>query len=312
MDGGRSTDTGAPAEQAAGHRRPSRRFLLAAIGAGVLFWATYGFFVLTEVGQRIENLGLAGATLRADSERDGSLANLSQISIASFGIAALVILGAAAATRRPRLGAVVVAVMVGSIVIAELLKAILPRPELFAAPPWLLRNTFPSGHATVAAAMGGAALLVVPARVRWLALPAAAIYVSIIAQATQVVGWHRLSGAIGGILLVRAIAALALAVQSVRGLVIEAPHGRIGRRVEIGMIALAVMTLIVGALVAILPFVFPLLQAPVGASGAFAHTALDLFGVGATVLAFVAFGALIEPYEFIEAPMDHAREAPSG
>jgi membrane-associated phospholipid phosphatase len=277
-----------------------------------LFCATYAFLVLTELGQRIENLGLAGATLRADSERDGSLANLSQISIVSFGAAALIVLGAAVLTRRPRLGAVVVTVMVGSTAIAELLKAMLPRPELFAAPAWLLRNTFPSGHATVAAAMGAAALLVVPGRVRWLALPLAAAYVAIIGQATQVVGWHRLSGAIGGVLLVLAIAALALAVQAMRGLVVESAHGRIGRRVEAVMIGLAVLTLLVGALVATLPIVFPLLQAPVGASGAFAHTALDLFGIGTTMVAFVAFGALIEPYEFIDARPVKPVEAPPG
>lgn len=293
-------------------RHPTLRFLLAAAGAGVLLCATYACLVLTELGQRIENLGLAGATLRADSERDGSLTNLSQISIVSFGAAALIVLGAAVLTRRPRLGAVIVTVMVGSTAIAELLKVLLPRPELFAAPAWLLRNTFPSGHATVAAAMGAAALLVVPGRVRWLALPLAAAYVAIIGQATQVVGWHRLSGAIGGVLLVLAISALALAVQAGRGLVVASPHGRIGRRVKVVMIALAVLTLLVGALVATLPIVFPLLQAPVGASGAFAHTALDLFGVGATVVAFVAFGALIEPYEFVEVRPVEPVEAPLG
>ena len=272
------------------------RFGVAAIAAIVVFWAIYAVFVLTEAGQRLENLGLEGAALRADAERADSLASLSQISVFSYGVAIAIVLAAAILQRRPWLGALVLVVMVGSTGLAEILKAVLPRPELISGPSWLLRNTFPSGHATVAASIGVGAILVTPSHLRWLVVPAAAIYASLIGQATQVAGWHRMSGAIGGVVLVLAVAASALGVLANSRLVRPSGTARPHPRVRMAMALAAAGVLLVGGLVVVLPIAFPLLQAPRGASGAFVHTALDLFGVGTSLLAMLAFGALVEAF----------------
>jgi hypothetical protein len=287
------------------------RFALSGAVAIVLVAAVYGGLVLTEPGQRLENLGLAGAELRGASDRAESLDNLSHISVLAFGGAILFVFGVALARRRANLGLLAGAVMALSVVIAEVLKDVLPRPELFPAAAWLMRNTFPSGHATVAAAIGVGAILVSPDRVRWLVVPAAAIYASAIGQATQVAGWHRLSGAVAGVLLVTAVASLALVVAADRGhlhrLTSPVSHPRATRI----LLGLAGGIVAIGAVIALLPLAFPLLTAPRDAASAFAHTSLEVLGFGVSMAAIVAFGALLEPFSVGE-PDDVAarREAP--
>ncbi|MEO5705163.1 MAG: phosphatase PAP2 family protein [Candidatus Limnocylindrales bacterium] len=298
---------GQPVSTGASHQRVTRpigrravppgiRFGGAAVGAGVLFWVVYAGFVLTEFGQRVENLGLAGAALRDDLERAETLARLSQISVLSFGAAILVVLLIAALRRRLGLGAVAIATMVGATVIAEVLKDVLPRPPLVTGPTWLLRNTFPSGTAAVAASIAIGAILVAPDRLRAWVVPLAAAFVAIIGQSTQVAGWHRLSGAIGGVLLVETVASVALVVMVARGMVRSSDVAPLHPRIRTGLVLLAGTVLIIGLVVITLPVLFPLLQAPTGSSSVFVHTAFDLFGVGVSFLAVLAFGALVEPF----------------
>ena len=278
------------------------RFAAASAVAAVAFAATYGVFVLTESGQRLENMGLAGSELRDSADRLDSLGSLSHISVLSFGGAILFILGVALARRRLRLGILIAAVMGGSVVVAELLKEVLPRPELFQAQAWLLRNTFPSGHATVAAALAVGGVLVAPDRFRWVAIPVAAGYASAVGQATQIVGWHRLSGTIGGVLLVLAIAWLALAVLADRSRLDRTTVGRAPPRLVRGLFGVAGAVVFLAVVIAILPVLFPVLLVPDGAGSAFVHTTLYLIGVGATFAAFIAFGVLLEPFSL--APID--------
>lgn len=287
------------------------RFAGAAVGAGVLFWLVYTAFVLTEFGQRVENLGLAGAALRDDAERADTLARLSQISVLTFGAAILVVLVTAALRRRLGLGAVAIAVMVGATVIAEVLKDVLPRPPLVTGPTWLLRNTFPSGTATVAASIGIGAILVAPDRLRAWVVPLAAVFVAIIGQSTQVAGWHRLSGAIGGVLLVETVASVALVVMAARGMVRRSDVARLHPRIGTGLVLVAGAALIIGLVVIMLPVLFPLLRAPTGSSSVFVHTAFDLFGVGVSFLAVLAFGALIEPFGLGQPRAASRQRAPS-
>jgi hypothetical protein len=309
---GRSTSTGervaAPRERPAGptaatptDRRPaasSLRFVGVAIGSGIAFWAIYGAFVLTEFGQRSENLALLGAVLRSESDREASLGRLSLVGIVSFGIAILLVFLVATMRGRSRLGVFAVVIMAGSIVAAELLKELLPRPALVEGPAWILRNDFPSGTSTIAAGIGVAMLLVSPDRLRWLALPAAALTAAFIGQATQVAGWHRLSGALGGVFLVVAIAASALVILARAGLVGSSTHGRVSSRVRGLLVGLGSIFILVGAVVLGIFVAFPLLRAPEGAYGAFLHTVFDAVGAGTTVLVVVAFGATIEPFAF--------------
>ncbi len=283
--------------------RPGPRFALASIAAAFLLLATYWAFVLTESGQRLENLALAGAVFRDPLEVEGSLAGLSGISVASFGIAIVVVFLAGLARRRPGLAALAAAVMGVSALVAEALKDVLVRPQFFDAASWLLVNTFPSGHATIAAAVGIGALLVAPDRARWIVLPIAAIYAAVIAQAVQVAGWHRLSGTIGGMLVALTIGFASLAVLSARGYVRPSDVGRIHPMVRRTLLGAGGLGLIAAGLMIGLALIFPVLLTPRGSASVFAHTALDLVGWGLTVLFMVAFAGVIEPFTLGARPM---------
>ena len=164
----------------------ARRFAVTAVVSAVLCWATYATFVLTETGQWVENLALHGAELRGATGRIESLGQLSTISLVSFGVAIVAVFGVAFLRRRVALGVLAAGIMVVSTLLAELLQVILPRPELVSGPAWILRNSFPGGHAAIAAAIGVGALLVVPDRLRSLALLIGAAFAAVIGQATQI------------------------------------------------------------------------------------------------------------------------------
>jgi hypothetical protein len=274
----------------------SWRFGIAAIGSAALLTMTYAVFVLTEPGQRLENIGLLGAQLRGSSVREGSLGYLSQVSVFSFALAILAIVGIAFIRRRPGLGIVVAAVMGGATLLAEVLKEVLPRPELVAGPAWILRNDFPSGHATIAASLGIGAFLVAPDRLRWFVIPAGAAVAAVIGQSAQISGWHRMSSAVGGVLLVIVVASTALFVLSRAGLVQPTSRGRIHPKMRAALLVVpAVAFLIAGAVLALL-VAFPLLQTPKNSDSAFLHTVFELLGFGFTILAFVFFARVAEPF----------------
>jgi membrane-associated phospholipid phosphatase len=286
------TDVPAP-EAPAVH--PTARLALASLAFVALFVATYLLFVLTVAGQQFENLGLEGSALRGQPAVSDSLLGLSSISALSFGIAIATLAAVALLRGRPGLSIAVVAAMGGSAVLAEVLKDVLPRPEHIDGPAWLLRNSFPSGHATVAAAIGAGLLMVAPARLRWLALPVAAVGTAVIGQATQIAGWHRASDAIGGVFLALAVSAGTLAVLAWRGMVAAEERGRVHRRIHLALLTLGLLVLVLAALLLVLPLVFPLLRAPNGAEGVFVHLGSGLAGIGMTLLAMDAFGRLLEP-----------------
>ncbi len=287
---------GVPAPRPGATRSPAWRFAGVALLVVALFCLDYWALVLTETGQRIENQGLLGAALHDPGVRADSVASLTQIGLASFAVALLVVFGAAFLQRRPGLGLLAATVMVASVGLAEVLKDVLPRPELVAVPAWLLRNSFPSGSATVAAAIGIGALLVTPGRLRWLVMPAGAVYAAVIGQATLVAGWHRMSGAIAGALLVIAVAAVAIVVLAARGMVQESAIGRVNPVVRSTLVLAGAASILAGAGLLVLPVVFPLLGSPEGALNAFTQTSSELVAMGVTLLVFVLFAVALEPY----------------
>lgn len=275
---------------------PTVRFLVVVALALALLVATWLVLVATEPGQRMENLALRGAELRSDAEREAALGRLSVVTVAIFALAVVAVLTTGFLRRREPLAVMAAAAMIGSVALAQLLKAVLPRPELVEGPAWLLRNSFPSGTAAVAASIAIGALLVAPDRLRWATLIAGVLFAALIGEAVQTTGWHRLSDTIGGVLLVIAAAGLGLTVLSLGHYVEHAEAARIDPRIRAGLLVMAAGAIVVGAGLAILPAIFPLLGQPDDARQSILQTAFPLVGVGVTVLAVVAFARVIEPY----------------
>lgn len=275
---------------------PARRFLAATAAYVAALLGLYGLFVGTETGQRLENSALQASTLRDIEVRADSLTYLSGVSVATFVGAMAVIALIAMLRRRPGLGVLAVATMGVAVLLAEVLKVLLPRPELVEGPVWILRNSFPSGTATVAASVAMGALLVAPDRIRWLVLPLAAGLTAIVGQATQVTGWHRASDALGGIALTGAVACIGLYVLARNRHVRPSTVGRVHPRVFGLLIAAAGIVVAVGLVLLLAFAAFPLLRAPADAESVFLQTSSDLFAVGLSTLAIAAFAWAIEPF----------------
>ncbi|HLO34703.1 MAG TPA: phosphatase PAP2 family protein [Candidatus Deferrimicrobium sp.] len=273
-----------------------RRFSGVFLGALALLSGAYLAFVASETGQRLENLALRGAELRSDAEREAGLQRLSQVSIAIFGVAVVAIVAVGLLRRRPVLGIAVGALMSASVLAVELLKAVLPRPQLVEGPAWLLRNSFPSGSAAVAAAMAVGAILVSPDRLRWFVVPVGAAWAAIVGDTIQTTGWHRLSDSLGAVLVVIAVGSAGLAVLARAGLVQPSEHGRIDRRIRTVLLLAALAAAATATVVLAVASVFPLLTAPDDGRRAFLQTAFPLLSVAFVTAAIVAFAWVVEPY----------------
>lgn len=184
-----------------------RSFASAALALTVAFVATYLFFVLTYVGQIVDERAFAGAADQHDAVYRFTgmvLGNVPAVAVGG-GIILTILIGAL--TRRPK--HLVVALGVGGVAVAlaELAKHVfLVRAQTGATD--LLNNSFPSGHATVTAAAAFAVFLVCPPRWR----PLAAVIGGALAVLTGVFlvidQWHRPSDVVAGFMLVAACGCL--------------------------------------------------------------------------------------------------------
>lgn len=113
--------------------------------------------------------------------------------------------------RRPGLLLVPAAVIGCSLLATELLKhVILVRPELIADPRGI-GNSYPSGHTTVAVAIGMAAVLVAGPRLRGMVGLLAAAAAAAAGVFVVTADWHRPSDPIGSYLLTLAVASACMA-----------------------------------------------------------------------------------------------------
>lgn len=277
-------------------------------GVGLVF-AIYALAVLTEAGQQTENLALLGSDFRSEAERERSLERLAPLTAGTFAVAlaAAVLLGYL--RMRFLLGLAAMTLMILSVVLAEVLKAVLPRPPLVEGPGWLLRNSFPSGTAAVAAAVAVALILLVPDRLRWLGTLAACALVGVVAHALQVSGWHRLSDVLASTLLVVAVGALVMWALVAGGWGCLTPHRVVHPVVYRAVAALAAGAVGVGLLLLLLLAVFPTLSAPVGSRRAFLQVSFPLLGAGASVLAVAAFAWIANSWSLGREPDEGDRRA---
>ncbi len=291
-------------------RRPFRpsgasatvRFAAVFLAALALLVLTYLIFATTEAGQIVENLALRGAEFRSEADREAALGRLSVVTVAIFALAVVAVVSVGFLRRREPLALIAAATMVGAVVLAEILKGVLPRPALVEGPIWLLRPSFPSGSAAVAAAIAIGGLMVAPDRLRWVALTGGVVFAGLIVEAVQATGWHRLSDTIGGVLLVIVVGSAGLVVLARAGYVVPSEAARIDRRIRVALLVVAAGAVILGFALAILPVIFPLLAAPAGARRSILQTAFPLVGIGATTAAIVVFARVIEPYSLGRRP----------
>jgi membrane-associated phospholipid phosphatase len=186
----------------------------------VLTVALYVLFVRTGLGQRIDDAALDGRaslSARAINRADDLLRTVSIASVAILGGGIILV---AVMRARLVLAAAAAAVMAGANVTAQVLKAMLSRPDLVRGQPEIdVGNSFPSGHATVAASIAVAALLVAPRRLRGAVAVVGVLYTVAIAVATLTAGWHRPSDAIAAVSLAVGWGSLAAWV-----IVVRRPH----------------------------------------------------------------------------------------
>jgi hypothetical protein len=179
--------------------------------------AVYLLLVGTAFGQRLGDSVYHARRLLAPAERDDIREVLMLLTPATLLVGGVAIGAVALARRRVRLAVGVIVVVFGTAIIAEVLKAVLPRPSLGVDPPALAHNTAPSGHASIAMALVLAVIMVVPAQWR----PAAAIggffAATFYAAGTLAAGWHRPADALMGELLALAVATAVCAILIARG-----------------------------------------------------------------------------------------------
>jgi membrane-associated phospholipid phosphatase len=176
-------------------------FALAAVVAAVAFVGVYLFFVRTYAGQIVDERAFNGAVDQHRLVRTLSIFFLDAVPTIAIGggIVLSVIIGLV--TRRPRQLLVALAAGAVACAIAELSKYVfLSRPETGATDAF--NNSFPSGHATVAAA--GAFAVFLTATPRWRPLAAVvggafSVVTGILLLTSQ---WHRPSDVVAAFLLV--------------------------------------------------------------------------------------------------------------
>jgi membrane-associated phospholipid phosphatase len=181
--------------------------LLAAAGcaaAGALTWAAT--FHVPALARFDAHTMRGFAALHASlGEYSGPIVQL--VGPRPFAVAGALLIGIAAARRRPRLAVAAAVTLGGANVSGQVLKTLLAAPR-----GWGIdAESWPSGHAT--AAMSLALCLVLVAPVRWRPLAGAVAGVSVVAAgfAILIAGGHFPSDVLGGYLLAGAWTALVVA-----------------------------------------------------------------------------------------------------
>ena len=179
-----------------------KTLLVAALVSLVLVGALYGIAVHTEIGQRVDHSIFESRKVEPLAVREDAAALLKTVSHTTLALltTALILLAWAEGGWRPALA--VGGAVTGAVLSSELLKAGLPRPGLIDIDlQHLTHNSFPSGHATIAMAVGLALVLATPARGRrWTAI-AATLFAVVFGLATVLGGWHRPSDTLAGYLI---------------------------------------------------------------------------------------------------------------
>jgi membrane-associated phospholipid phosphatase len=128
-----------------------------------------------------------------------------------FTVWALALVILALARRRPRVALAVALVMGLAPLASETLKPLLAHPHIPAGSIYVAPASWPSGHATAAAALVLCALLVAPARLRPAVGTLGAAFAAAVGCALLIRAWHMPSDVAGGYLMAALWMSLAVA-----------------------------------------------------------------------------------------------------
>lgn len=275
----------------AGSPRAARRFVLVSAAAAAISCALYVLTVGSRTGQLVGELILGGRPADAATVT-GAERILESASRASLGIGTMVVISLALWQRRPRLALIGIVTILGSNVTTQLLKqVVLDRSDLLGGLFYPLANSFPSGHATAAASLAVALLLVLPPLLRAPSVLLSGLVVALIGVSTLVAGWHRMADAMAGVFIATAWGAgLAALLATRRGVEVvgrrTADFGRVSSSLPL---AIGAGMLLLGgvayALAAADPLEVLLSLAERGGSPA-------LFGVGVVITVGTSLAAL--------------------
>lgn len=188
-------------------RRGVRSFAIAAVTLATAFLATYVFFVRTYIGQIVDERAFVGASSQHDTVFRLTGTVLGNVPTIAIGGGILLTLVIGLVTRRFRHLVVALAVGTIAVIAAELAKHVfLVRAETGATD--LLDNSFPSGHATVAAAAAFAVFVVSPPRWRPLAAVLGGAFAVLTGILLVIQQWHRPSDVVAAFMLVSACGCL--------------------------------------------------------------------------------------------------------
>lgn len=217
------------------HRGTRVPALISAGAAAVGVVVVWRVFVTTRTGQLVDQAAFDGGSYgRTQLWRVAEPV----LDVVSVPFVAVVVLAAMtlAVLRRRALLAVRVALLVGGAnLTTQLLKHnVLDRPDLDVGDR--LGNALPSGHATVAASVSAALLLVVPRHLRPAAAVVAVLYTVATGVSTLVGAWHRPSDVVAAVLVVTAWGGVAVALGRPATTAVDRPGGT---RVVVGLLAVA-------------------------------------------------------------------------
>ncbi|HTL85338.1 MAG TPA: phosphatase PAP2 family protein [Acidimicrobiia bacterium] len=184
----------------------SRRvFAGMAVVASCLVIVVYVIAVRTSWGQHLDAAAVKGRrnVLSKEGVRVAHTVHTT-IDIASLVLFGGTIVGIAVLRGRVRLAAGVAAIIVGSLATTELLKRVLPRPDLGVADALRNAPSYPSGHTTIAMALSIGAILVAPRRLRAGVAVIGVAFASAIGCSVVVTASHRPSDVVGAALVVTA------------------------------------------------------------------------------------------------------------
>ncbi|MFY1636841.1 phosphatase PAP2 family protein [Solwaraspora sp. WMMB335] len=225
-------------------------FVLAA-GQTLAFAAVWWFFVRTARGQALDTIALTGNSIGRDEAYGPASTVLGVVSVASLALATLAIGFIALIRGRVLLAVVATVLIAGANITTQLFKYGTYRPDLGVDPvDAYTTNSLPSGHATVAASVAVALVLVLPAALRGIGALIGAGYAAAAGVATLSANWHRPSDAVAAMLVVGAWSAAGMLVLALARTAGDEVRAQDSHRSVVTLLATAGVALLAAAAVA--------------------------------------------------------------